>query len=455
MKVHFIAIGGSVMHQLAIALKNNGHQVTGSDDHFFDPSKSLLEANGLLPQATGWHPERVTPSLDAVIVGMHSKADNPELIKAKELKLPAFSFPEFLYEHARNKQRVVIAGSHGKTTVTSMLIHVMHVLGKKADYMVGAVPVPGQPAVKLTEEAPVILLEGDEYPASPLKPAPKFLSYQQHIGVITGIAWDHVNAFPTYEGYFGQFIKFAENSCKAGSLVYNAEDPEVVRLVKTAKMPQDVALMPFNTPKYKVEDGKTLVKSADGQYYALSVFGEHNLRNIEAARLVLSKQGVRDGEFYRAIGSFKGAARRLELLAEGNERKVFRDFAHAPSKLQATIAAMKSQFKKQPLVACVELHTYSSLTKSFLPQYQGSMDLADEAIVYFNPETVARKKLDAFSTEEVKNAFKKTGLQVFTEARALQQYFLDKGWKDENLLLMSSADFGGLEIEKVKEAVVG
>ncbi len=443
------------MHQLAVALKDNGHEVTGSDDHIFEPSLSILKQHGLLPESTGWHPERVTADIDAVLLGMHARKDNPELQKARELNLKVYAFPDFIYEHARDKQRIVVAGSHGKTTVTSIMVHVLSELNMQADYLAGAVPSPGMPSVRLSEDAPIMIIEGDEYTTSALDLQPKFLKYHHHIGIITGIAWDHINVFPSFNTYYQQFVKFAENSCKAGTLVYCNEDLQVKKLIKSAGIPEDVVLQPYGLPKHVVKDGLTWLKDSDGNLHETGIFGDHNLLNLEAARLVLLKLGVRNHEFYKAVKSFKGASLRMNLLGSKYNTRVFRDFAHAPSKVQATVAAVKKQFPRQAVTACLELHTFSSLTKDFLPQYAGTMQLAEQAVVYYNPEVFERKKLQPFTPDDLKAAFEVKNLRVFTSAQALQGFLLQQKWQEHNLLLMSSANFGGLDLNELAKKVLG
>lgn len=447
MKIHFIAIGGSVMHSLAIALKNQGHEVTGSDDHIFDPSRGRLSEAGLLPEKEGWFPDKLHAALDAVIVGMHAKEDNPELKKASELGLKLYSYPEFIYQHSINQQRIVVAGSHGKSTVSSMILHVLQTLGRDFDYVVGAVPKTLDSSVRLSQKAPVIIIEGDEYPTSPLDKTPKFLKYKHHIGVITGIAWDHYNVYPNYDEYVDQFRQFAESSPKAGALVYNKTDKPLDKLVKKAALRDDVLQLPYSVPKSKLKNGVTSLSSEVGTV-PLKVFGEHNLLNIGAALEVCSRIGVPKEQFYKAISSFEGARLRLDLLGEAmNGTKVYRDFAHAPSKVKATVEAVKKQFGKQQLVACVELHTYSSLNKEFISQYKDTLKKADRAMVYYNPETVARKGLSPISAEELRKAFNNNSLEVFTDKDTLQASLTSQAWGGKNLLLMSSGNFDSLGLE--------
>jgi len=454
MNVHFIAIGGSVMHNLAIALKNKGYQVTGSDDEIFEPSHSRLQAYGLLPAQEGWFPEKITPQLDAIVLGMHARLDNPELAQAKVLGLKIYSYPEYIYEQSKNKERVVVAGSHGKTTITAMIMHVLNHHHQKFDYMIGA-KVPGfESTVRLSEEAPVIIIEGDEYLASPTDPTPKFLHYHHHIGLVSGIAWDHANVYPVFDDYVKQFERFATQTPRAGTLIYCEED-DLATIVSTSNnMRDDALLLTYKTHKHKISNGHTLLTTKE-QPVAISVFGKHNMQNLSGAMLVCQRLGISDAQFYQAIATFEGASRRLELVAKNAQTTIYRDFAHAPSKLKATTLAVKEQFPERKLVACAELHTYSSLNKHFIGQYKGTMDKADEAIVYYNPKAVALKRLEPIDPAEIVKAFGNKNLQVFTDSSALQAYLMRGQWANRNLLLMSSGTFDNLDLGVLASAVLG
>jgi UDP-N-acetylmuramate: L-alanyl-gamma-D-glutamyl-meso-diaminopimelate ligase len=451
MRVHFIAIGGSAMHNLALALHHMGYQVTGSDDEVFEPSKTRLAAHGLLPETMGWNPDSITKDLDAVILGMHARADNPELLKAQELKLRIFSYPEYIYEQTKKKKRVVIGGSHGKTTITAMVLHVLNYNKVDCDYMVGA-QLPGfDTMVRLTEKAKIVVLEGDEYLSSPIDRRPKFHLYQPHIALISGIAWDHVNVFPTFENYVEQFSMFADLIEKNGTLIYCIEDEEVNQVAEDCQ--NKLTKLPYSVPSHITKDGKTYLLTDEGKV-PLSVFGKHNLMNLNGARLICINLGLTNGQFYAAIQSFKGAANRLELLAENGRVSVFKDFAHSPSKLKATVNAVKEQFPERKLTACMELHTFSSLTAEFLKEYAGTMDAADEAIVYFNPHTLKHKKLPELSKKDVKKAFGRKDLEVYTESDELRKHLLGEKWRKRNLLMMSSGTFDGIELDKLAKKVV-
>ncbi|SMB98517.1 Mur ligase middle domain protein [Hymenobacter roseosalivarius DSM 11622] len=450
-RLHLIAIGGSIMHNLALALHRRAAQVTGSDDEIFEPAHGRLATAGILPPSEGWFPEKITADLDAVIVGMHARADNPELLRAQELGLRIYSFPEFIYEASRDKQRVVIGGSHGKTSITSLILHVLRHHGRKFDYAVGAQLEGFDLMVQLTEEAPIIIIEGDEYLSSPIDRRPKFHLYQHHIGVISGISWDHINVFPTEENYREQFRIFAEMTPKAGVLIYDRDD-EQVQLVSVPTDP-DVTYIGYGPHEHVVRDGKTFLLTKKDDEIPIQIFGDHNLRNISAAKEVCKQLGIKGKDFFEALATFKGAARRLELVRTGHDSVVYKDFAHAPSKLKATAAALKKQFPKRRLVACLELHTFSSLNPAFLPQYAHTFDAPDVAIVYFNPQVLAHKRLPDLLPEQVAAAFQRPDLRVFTDSRALAAFLHEQNWADANLLMMSSGTFDGLDLAKLAEVV--
>ena len=451
MKVHFISIGGSAMHNLAIALHLKGYQVTGSDDEIFDPAKSRLEKYDLLPKSIGWHPEKIDQTLDAVILGMHARIDNPELLKAKELGIKIYSYPEYLYEQSKNKKRVVIGGSHGKTTITAMILHVLNHLGIDTDYMVGAQLEGFDVMVKLSENAPYIIIEGDEYLTSPIDLRPKFHVYKPNIALISGIAWDHINVFPTFENYVEQFQIFADLIERNGTLVYCEEDIEVAKVAK--KIRKDIQGIAYKTPEYLIEDGKTcLLKSS--KKIPLRIFGQHNLVNLEGAKNVCLQLGISEDNFYDAIQSFGGASKRLELIKQNADTSIYKDFAHSPSKLKATIHAVKEQFPNRKLIACVELHTFSSLTKEFLKQYKNTMEEADIAIVYFNPHTIEHKKLSPISEIDIKETFGREDLFVFTDSKKIEIFLKNQEWKEKTLLMMSSGNFDGINFSSLSNALI-
>ena len=447
MRTHFIAIGGSAMHNLALALHHKGYHVTGSDDAIFEPSKSRLEKYGLMPAEMGWFPEKITPDVEAIILGMHARADNPELVRAQELGLKIYSYPEFLYEQSKDKTRVVIGGSHGKTTITSMILHVMHYHNIDVDYMVGAQLEGFDTMVRLTKENDFIVLEGDEYLSSPTDRRPKFHLYQPNIALISGIAWDHINVFPTYENYVEQFEIFIAKITNGGILVYNENDPEVKRVAEAATNP--IRKIPYHTPSYTVSDGVTLLDTPEGPM-PIEVFGAHNLNNLAGAKWICQNMGVDEADFYEAIASFKGASKRLEKIAEGKGKVAYKDFAHSPSKVAATTKAVREQYPDRKLVACLELHTYSSLNPKFLKEYEGALNHADVAVVFYSPDAVRIKKLDDISYEQIAESFKRDDLVIYTNPDDFKNFLFQTNLDNSALLLMSSGNYGGLNFDEVK-----
>lgn len=450
MKVHFIAIGGSVMHNLAIALHIKGYEVSGSDDQIFDPAKSRLEKHQLMPHQTGWFPEKIHQGLDAVILGMHARPENPELLKARQLGLKIWSFPEYLYEQTKNKKRVVIGGSHGKTTITSMVMHVLRESGINFDYMVGALIEGFDTMVGLNHEAEVAVFEGDEYLSSPIDPRPKFHLYKPHIAVISGIAWDHINVFPTFKEYLEQFKIFTEKIEPGGTLIYYRDDQQTARIVKNAR--SDIKKKGYSRHT-RSPDGTQLINAA-GKKIPFRLFGDHNAANVLAAYEVCRALGITEQIFYQAISAFKGSAKRLEKLGENNHAAVFLDFAHAPSKLKATISAVKQRFPARKLVACIELHTFSSLNKSFISQYAHTMDQANIAMVYFNPQTLQHKNLEMLKPDQLREAFALKRLYVYTDIQTLQADLLRISLHKGNLLLMTSGNFNGMDLHALTNKIL-
>ena len=447
MRTHFIAIGGAAMHNLALALHNKGYQVTGSDDAIFEPSKSRLDKKGLLPNEMGWFPEKVTLDIEAIILGMHAKEDNPELVKAQELGLKIYSYPEFLYEQSKNKTRVVIGGSHGKTTITSMILHVMHFHNIEVDYMVGAQLEGFDTMVHLTHENDFIVLEGDEYLSSPIDRRPKFHLYQPNIALLSGIAWDHINVFPTFENYVEQFEIFANQITRGGILVYNEEDETVKKVAEETENP--IRKLPYQTPSYTVENGITLLDTPEGPM-PIEVFGAHNLNNLAGAKWICQNMGVDEADFYEAIATFKGASKRLEKIAESNGKVAYKDFAHSPSKVSATTKAVKNQYPDRKLIACLELHTYSSLNAEFLKEYQGALDSADVAVVFYSPDAVKIKQLEEVTYDQIAQSFAKESLIIYTNPKEFKDFLFAQNFDNSALLLMSSGNYGGLDFEEVK-----
>lgn len=447
MNIHFIAIGGAAMHNLALALHHKGYQITGSDDTIFEPSKSRLEKYGLLPPTFGWFPEKIHNKLDAVILGMHAKADNPELIQAQKMGLTIYSYPEFLYQQSKDKTRVVIGGSHGKTTITSMVLHVMQECNKEVDYMVGALLEGFETMVHLTNENDFIVLEGDEYLTSPIDLRPKFHLYHPNIALISGIAWDHINVFPSLENYVEQFEIFIEKITPGGILIYNEEDELVKKVAENATNP--IRKIAYKTPIYNVENNKTWIETTEG-WMPLQIFGEHNLNNLAGAKWICQCMGIDELDFYEAIATFKGASKRLEKIAESTQTVIFKDFAHSPSKVKATTEAVKQQYPNKTLLACLELHTYSSLNPEFLKEYQHALDAADIAVVFYSPEALQIKRMQEISVEQIKKAFQKPNLIVHTDPNVFQEFLKNQKFQETALLLMSSGNYGGLDFEEVK-----
>lgn len=448
MYVHFIAIGGSVMHQLAIALSLKGYQVSGSDDEIFEPAKSNLQKHNILPAETGWFPEKLNEHIDAVILGMHAKEDNPEIQRAKELGLKIYSFPEYIYQESKDKIRVAVGGSHGKTSTTAMIMHVLKETEKDFDYLVGARLEGFDQSVNITN-APTIICEADEYPASVIEKRPKFHFLFPQVAVITGIAWDHINVFPTFEFYLEQFKIFIDKIEANGVLIYNESDPVLNKLVNEKKR-KDIRYEPYRLPTYFIQDGKTEVIIEGVKSMPLKVFGNHNLLNLQAAWLVCKELGVGAQVFVKAITTFAGAAKRLEILAESKNFTLYRDFAHAPSKVTATIQAVKQQFPDRKLIAVLELHTFSSLNENFMKEYNGSMHHADQPVVFYSSHALELKRMPDLPKEKVKEGFGKENLLVINKKEELKAFLENQVYSNTNLLLMSSGNYDGLDIQNLK-----
>jgi len=451
MNVHFIAIGGAAMHNLALALHQKGMHVTGSDDVIFEPSKSRLDARGLLPNKTGWFPEKITSSIDAIILGMHAKADNPELIKAQQLGLNIYSYPEFIYEQSKNKTRVVIGGSHGKTTITAMILHVLNYHDKAVDYMVGAQLEGFDVMVQLTDDNDFIVLEGDEYLSSPIDLRPKFHHYKPNIALLSGIAWDHINVFPTFEDYKKQFSIFTDSIIEGGSISYNIEDQNVKAIVEASENP--IRKFPYETPQHTIDNGTTYLETPEGPM-PLEIFGQHNLNNLAGAKWICQHMGIDESDFYEAITTFTGADKRLEKIAEHQSSVIFKDFAHAPSKVKATTTAVKHQYPQRRLLACLELHTYSSLNENFLSEYANSLASSDEAVVFYSPSALKIKQLNPISSEQIANAFQHKNLTIYTDPIEFQEFLKTQNYSNTSLLLMSSGNYGGLNFDTLQNLMI-
>ena len=446
MNIHFIAIGGSAMHALAIALHKKGFKVAGSDDAIFEPSKSALEKSGILPSNPGWFPEKITRDLDAVILGMHAKKDNPELLKAQELGIKIYSYPEFIFEQSKTKTRVVVGGSHGKTTITSMILHVMHYHDRQVDYMVGAQLEGLENTIQLNDDNDFIVIEGDEYLSSAIDLRPKFHLYEPNIALLSGIAWDHINVFPTYEDYIEQFRIFVSKIVNGGILVYNEEEPELKKIVENSTNP--IRKHPYHTPEYYIEDGETILVTPEGDM-PLEIFGKHNLSNLAGAKWVCQHMGVDEEDFYEAIASFKGASKRLQKIKESGDFIAFKDFAHSPSKVNASLKAVKEQFQGKKIIACLELHTFSSLNEDFITEYKNSLSAADEAIVFYSSEAVTHKNLKPISSAIITSVFGRDDLRIITETADLENYLKTSNFDNSVLLFMSSGNYGGIDLEQL------
>ena len=447
MRVHFIAIGGAAMHNLAIALKVKKYHITGSDDIINDPSKSRLKSYNLYPNDLGWFEDRITNDIDAIVLGMHAKIDNPELLKAKELNLKIYSYPEFIYEQCKLKTRVVIGGSHGKTTITSMILHVMNFYDKEVDYMVGAQLEGFDVMVKLTEENDFIVLEGDEYLSSPIDRRPKFHLYNPNIALISGISWDHINVFPTYEIYKKQFEIFVESIVEGGSITYNSEDLDTNEIVNNTT--RSIRKFDYSIPEFTINNGITYLQTTEGEL-PLEIFGKHNLSNLMGAKWICQHMGIDEDDFYQAITSFKGASNRLEKVFTNNDSHIYKDFAHSPSKVKATVNAVKNQFDKHKVIACFELHTFSSLNSDFINEYKDTLNRADESIVYFSKTILESKKMQKIDFKDIVNAFNNSDLVVFDDALKLKQYLLSLNYNKAVLLMMSSGSFGNIQLDELK-----
>lgn len=443
---HFIAVGGSVMHNLALSMAAKGYKVTGSDDEIYEPSRTRLQSAGILPAEKGWFPEKIHSSLDGIILGMHARQENPELQRAIELNIPIYSFPEFIYEQSKDKKKIVISGSHGKTTITSMILHVLKYHGLNFDYLVGA-QIEGFDLMVKLSDAPIIIIEGDEYLTSPMDRRPKFFHYHHDILLMSGIAWDHYNVFPTFDNYLEQFKVLVNMTPDGGEFIYCEKDEEVKKLGENA--PRRFSSRPYGAHPYHIEEGITYLETPNGAL-PVAVIGDHNLQNLQGALEVCKSIGLNDNAFYDAIQHFKGAAKRQEVIAKGDDRIFYRDFAHAPSKLKATVEAVKAQFPERHLVAVQELHTYSSLNKDFLVNYARTFDAADEAIIYLNPKAVSLKKLELMDEQTLRDGFERQDLKLFTEIDQLKDYLESKSYENSNLLMMSSGNYDDMELTVLK-----
>ncbi|MDO4880667.1 MAG: Mur ligase family protein [Capnocytophaga sp.] len=447
MRIHFISIAGAAMHNLALALQQKKYQITGSDDVIFEPSRSRLEKAGLLPQELGWFPEKITKDIDAVILGMHAKEDNPELIKAKELGIKIYSYPEFIYEQSKNKTRVVIGGSHGKTTITSMVLYVMNYHNRDVDYLVGAQLEGFETMVKLSDTSEFIVIEGDEYLSSAIDLRPKFHLYKPTLALLSGIAWDHINVFPTEDNYIQQFDIFISSITKGGILIYNEEDSILNKIVEENENP--IRKIPYQTPEYFTQNGISFLQTPEGEM-PLEIFGKHNMSNLAGAKWICQNMGVDEQDFYEAISTFKGASKRLETITKNDALIVFKDFAHSPSKVRATTNAVREQYPDKQLTACLELYTYSSLNKNFLSHYKDTLQNANEAVILYDREALKVKGISDITEEDIRKAFQHPNLKIFTDKTLFQSYIYNTKHHNSILLFMSSGNYGGIDFNFFK-----
>lgn len=449
MQIHLIAIGGAVMHNLALALHDAGHRVSGSDDEIYNPARDRLAAAGLLPAELGWFAEKILKNLDLVILGMHARPDNPELLAAQALGLKIMSYSEFIFEQSKGKKRIVVAGSHGKTTTVAMIMHCLRRQKIDFDFVVGAAVEGFENSVRLSG-APIIVIEGDEYPASPLDLQAKMIFYKPHLAVLTGLAWDHINLYPKFEQYVEQFDQFLDAIEPEGTLIWLRQDTEIQRLIAEKRATAQFFSQPYEPIPFRVEQGTMYVKLWGQPQVPLHAFGQHNFSNARAAMLICNHLGVAQKDFLINLATFKGAARRLQPILENENGSAWQDFAHAPSKVRATVEAVRTLHPKRRLVAALELHTFSSLNKDFLPQFSGTMDAADQALVFFSPQTLVIKKMPPLSPHEVRMAFGRADLEIFTEKEKLEKRLAEINFSGErNLLLMSSGTFDGMDLAGV------
>lgn len=443
MKVHFIAIGGSIMHSLAISLKKKGYIISGSDDKFFSPSKENLKNENLLFKA-GWFPEKITSDLDFVILGMHAKIDNPELIEARKKKIKIYSFPEYISLVSKNKKRVVVSGSHGKTTITTMIMHVLNAKNIKFDYLVGA-KIKGFDNMVHLSDNEIIVIEGDEYLSSKLDTRPKFLHYNPDLLILSGISWDHINVFPDSESYTNAFVSLLKSTSSKCKVFYASNDHNIKKIIKHSSG----FSKSYSLPDFSICNGNVLLRKNKSRY-KLSIFGKHNLYNLEAARIICNELGVENEFFFQSIGSFLGAKNRLELLSIINSKSfIYRDFAHSPSKVSASVEALKDLFPKRKLISCLELHTFSSLTLDFLSHYKNAFKRSNYVWVFFSPKEIEGKGLHVFSKKDILSLINHNNIRVFDDVDELGQAIHETLWVNTNLLLMSSGHFQGLDFKKI------
>jgi len=332
-----------------------------------------------------------------------------------------------------------------------MILHVLNYHERAVDYMVGAQLDGFETMVHLTAENDFIVLEGDEYLSSPIDRRPKFHLYKPNIALLSGIAWDHINVFPTFENYVSQFKIFTDAMVHGGIMVYNEEDATVKEVVESSE--NHIQKYPYQTPKHFIDNGVTYLETSEGDL-PLEVFGTHNLQNLAGAKWICQHMGIDEDDFYEAIASFSGASKRLEKIAENDTSVIFKDFAHSPSKVAATTKAVKKQYENSNVLACLELHTYSSLNAVFLEEYKGALDAADKAVVFYSPDAVKIKQLEAVTSAQIAKAFQREDLIIYTNPQEFKAFLFAENLKNTALVFMSSGNYGGLNLEEVKHLVL-
>ncbi len=441
-KVHLIAIGGSIMHNLALALDSQGFMLSGSDDQIFEPARTRLKNRGICPEKEGWFSEKINTDLSFVVLGMHAKPDNPELVKALELGVKVYSFPELVAEMYSNSTRIVVAGSHGKTTTTSMMMHVFKALGKQFDYLVGA-QLEGFDVMVALDKKEYSIIEGDEYLSSCLDPRPKFMHYSPQIAIITGIAWDHYNVFPTFDSYKNAFVQLIQSMKEGSLLLWYEGDSDLAELV--GEYAQHLKTIAYKESEFVIQGNKCYLISEEA-CYSLEVFGRHNLQNMNSVIKVCEYLNFNSIDVCTSLSTFKGAAKRMQLLQNNGDLIIYQDFAHAPSKVKATINALRETYPYHHLHCFLELHTYSSLNKNFLPQYYSTVNECDEITIYFDPKALEIKRMEALDLQFIKDSFGRQNMNVIDNPAELKVQ-MDIARKGRGLLVfLGSGNWAGMEL---------
>lgn len=447
MRIHFIAIGGAIMHNLAIDLHKNGHTISGSDDQIFEPSFSKLKKYSLMPKNLGWNADFITDEIDLIILGMHAKEDNLELKKALELGLKIQSFPEFVASQITDKKRVAIAGSHGKTSTTAMLMHILKDNNFEFDYLVGS-ELPGYESMVKLSNAPLIVIEADEYLSSKLDQRPKFLWYKPQLSVITGIAWDHINVFPTFELYKKAFTDFIDSHQADSSIFFYQFDEELSKIINNSTY----KCRPYTELTAKNQGQYSIVLDNNEEEYYFPFFGNHFLQNASAAIHLAMELGLNQKDIYKALESFPGSAKRLELVWANDQLFIYRDFAHSPSKVMATIKAFSRQFKDYQVFFVFEPHTFSSQQIDFIQHYNKCFEDLN-AYIFMDKKAFALKNKPMLSGPDIENAFGTNSIlnsatELMKEIRKSSQKSKKTVW-----VLMSSGNMGGFFQEIKKDGI--